>query len=228
MSKLFVDQVDPKTATTLTLGTSGDTVSIPSGVTLANAGTVTGLPASAISSGTIATARLGSGTASSSTFLRGDQTYAAAGESNTPAFSVYRSSATQAIANTTYTKIQFNAENYDTDNAFDSSTNYRFTVPVGSSGKYFFTARTRSTAWTSTGARLVAYINGASKIHTSITNSAGADGGYHTVTSTWSMTLADSDYVEMYYWHNNGSTQNIQGDSGDWGLTSFAGFRVTT
>ena len=44
MSKLFVDQVDPKTATTLTLGTSGDTVSIPSGVTIANAGTATGFP----------------------------------------------------------------------------------------------------------------------------------------------------------------------------------------
>ena len=42
MSKIFVDQVDPKTATTLTLGTSGDTVSIPSGVTIANAGTATG------------------------------------------------------------------------------------------------------------------------------------------------------------------------------------------
>ena len=42
MSKLYVDQVDPKTATTLTLGTSGDTVSIPSGVTIANAGTATG------------------------------------------------------------------------------------------------------------------------------------------------------------------------------------------
>jgi len=77
VSKIFVDQVDPKTATTLTLGTSGDTVSIPSGVTLANAGTVTGLPASAISSGTIATARLGSGTASSSTILYGDNTFKA-------------------------------------------------------------------------------------------------------------------------------------------------------
>jgi len=41
MSKIFVDQVDPKTATTLTLGTSGDTVSIPSGVTLSGAGTIT-------------------------------------------------------------------------------------------------------------------------------------------------------------------------------------------
>ena len=86
MSKVEVDQVDPQSGTTLTLGTSGDTVSIPSGVTLANAGTATGFPAptsgiaaSAIDSGTIATARLGSGTASSSTFLRGDQTYAAAG-----------------------------------------------------------------------------------------------------------------------------------------------------
>ena len=86
MSKVEVDQVDPQSGTNLTLGTSGDTVIIPSGVTLANSGTMTGVPvpttgiaASAISSGTIATARLGSGTASSSTFLRGDQTYAEAG-----------------------------------------------------------------------------------------------------------------------------------------------------
>jgi len=46
MSKIFVDQVDPRTATTLTLGTTGDTVSIPSGVTIANAGTATGFGAS--------------------------------------------------------------------------------------------------------------------------------------------------------------------------------------
>ena len=42
MSKIEVDKVDPQSGTTLTLGTSGDTVSIPSGVTLANAGTATG------------------------------------------------------------------------------------------------------------------------------------------------------------------------------------------
>ena len=66
-------------ANTITIGASGDTITIPSGATLANNGTVTGIPASAIDSGTIATARLGTGTASSSTFLRGDQTFAAAG-----------------------------------------------------------------------------------------------------------------------------------------------------
>jgi hypothetical protein len=86
MSKIEVDQVDPQSGTNLTLGTSGDSILIPSGVTLANSGTMTGVPvpttgiaASAISSGTIATARLGSGTASGTTFLSGDQTYKEAG-----------------------------------------------------------------------------------------------------------------------------------------------------
>tara|TARA_Y100000592_G_scaffold46547_1_gene73887 strand:+ start:15 stop:614 length:600 start_codon:yes stop_codon:yes gene_type:complete len=42
MSKLEANQVDPSTGTTLTLGTSGDTIAIPSGVTIANSGTATG------------------------------------------------------------------------------------------------------------------------------------------------------------------------------------------
>jgi len=44
MSKVEVDKIDPQSGTTLTLGTSGDTVSIPAGVTLANSGTATGFP----------------------------------------------------------------------------------------------------------------------------------------------------------------------------------------
>jgi hypothetical protein len=42
MSLINVDKVDPNTGTTLELGTSGDTISIPSGVTIANSGTATG------------------------------------------------------------------------------------------------------------------------------------------------------------------------------------------
>jgi len=43
MSKIEVDQVDPQSGTTLTLGTTGDTVVIPSGVTLdASNATLTG------------------------------------------------------------------------------------------------------------------------------------------------------------------------------------------
>jgi hypothetical protein len=73
-SILKVDKLDPQSGTALEIGSSGDTITIPSGATFTQSGTMN---ASAITAGTIATARLGSGTASSSTVLYGDQTYKA-------------------------------------------------------------------------------------------------------------------------------------------------------
>jgi hypothetical protein len=103
MSEVKTDKLSPRTASgTVTLGTSGDTFSIPSGVTLTNSGTATGF-----------------------------------GGDNTPAFQAYLS-ANQTMADNTWTKIQFDTEDFDTDSAYDPSTNYRFTVPSGEGGKYFF------------------------------------------------------------------------------------------
>lgn len=94
MSELKTNKVSPATGTALAVGDSGDTITVPSGATLdisastltppatmpASSGiNFTALNATNLGSGTVPTARLGSGTASSSTFLRGDQTYAAAG-----------------------------------------------------------------------------------------------------------------------------------------------------
>ena len=73
-SVLKVDKLDPQSGTALEIGTSGDTITVPSGATFAVSGTMN---ASSITAGTVATARLGSGTASSSTILYGDQTYKA-------------------------------------------------------------------------------------------------------------------------------------------------------
>jgi len=101
MSKLETNQVDPSTGTTLTLGTSGDTVAIPSGVTIANSGTATGF-----------------------------------GGTMTPAFFA-RLSSDQSISNETNTIVQFNSEVFDSDSAYDNSSNYRFTIPSGKAGKYF-------------------------------------------------------------------------------------------
>jgi len=42
MSKINTDAVEPSTGTSLVLGASGDTVSIPAGATIANSGTATG------------------------------------------------------------------------------------------------------------------------------------------------------------------------------------------
>ena len=42
MGTLFVDKLDPQSGTSLELGSSGDTITIPSGATIANSGTATG------------------------------------------------------------------------------------------------------------------------------------------------------------------------------------------
>jgi hypothetical protein len=54
--------------------------------------------------------------------------------SNTPAFFVFKNSNMSEISHLTATKITFGNEDLDTDNAFDSSTNYRFTPQTA--GKY--------------------------------------------------------------------------------------------
>jgi len=56
---------------------------------------------------------------------------------NTPAFQV-KLDGNQSIPDETSTKIQWNNELYDTDSAYDNTTNYRFTVPSGEGGKYWF------------------------------------------------------------------------------------------
>ena len=60
------------------------------------------------------------------------------GGDNTPAFLVTRNSSQGSIYDGTDTKVQFNNEIFDTDNTFDSSTNYRWTPGVA--GKIFMTA----------------------------------------------------------------------------------------
>jgi len=88
MSLVNVNAIEPSTGTDITLGASGDTITVPSGATFTQSGTMN---ASAITAGTMATARLGSGTADATTFLRGDQTYAApsAGNYSVHAFGQY-------------------------------------------------------------------------------------------------------------------------------------------
>ena len=121
MSEIKVDTIGPRVDNgTLTIGASGDTVNIAGTAGTGFPTPTSGIAASAIDSGTIATARLGSGTASSSTFLRGDQTYAAAGGDNTPSFYSYIDSNLSAAHNS-QVLIPFNQEVYDIGGCFNTT-----------------------------------------------------------------------------------------------------------
>jgi hypothetical protein len=72
----------------------------------------------------------------------GVPSWAAAPSSSGPAFRVY-GSGNQSISSATATKIQWDSETFDTDNCFDSTTNYRFTPTK--SGYYQITMGIRST-----------------------------------------------------------------------------------
>ena len=217
-SVLKVDKLDPQSGTALEIGTSGDTISVPSGATLdissatltppatlpASSGVnLTALNASNLGSGTVPTARLGTGTASSSTVLYGDNTWAAAGGNNTPAFQVYLTG-NQTIVNNTLTKVAMTGEIVDTDSAYDSSTNYRFTVPASEGGKYFFFWRIFCHVNGSpvSGANAPLYKNGSVYTGTTshwgvrIDSSNGFD--YLNLSGSYIVDLAATDYVELY------------------------------
>ena len=206
MSKVQVDTIDTRSGTstmqigstntsTINIGVSGDTVNIPSGVTIANAGTATGF-----------------------------------GEVNTPAFSVQQgNNQSQSVSDATNTKVELDDEYFDTDSAFDTST-YRFTVPSGKAGKYFFTWSIflyQDTVSNLQSAEAMLYLNGSKyvndlKVYQNNYIRYGTQGG------SAFLNLSVGDYIELYGNVNSvdgaGSPQFYGGDR----ATYLTGFRVTT
>jgi hypothetical protein len=64
---------------------------------------------------------------------------AVGGGVNTPSF-LATVTTNQTITHNTFVKMQFNNEVFDTNSAYDPTTNYRFTVPASQGGKYFIFA----------------------------------------------------------------------------------------
>jgi hypothetical protein len=129
---------------------------------------------------------------------------------NTPAFQAYLSS-DQTVSSGTETKIQLNTEDFDTDNAYDNSSNYRFTPQVA--GKYFVYATVRGNAGSSSlDLEMTAiYKNGSSFVENQIdfrANDALLAG--ITVTAFIDMN-GSSDYLECYARCLGGTT--IKGES---------------
>lgn len=139
---------------------------------------------------------------------------------NLPAFSV-QLSGNQDIATSTTTKITWDSENYDTDNAFASN---KFTVPTGKAGKYLFEM-----------AISIEYGNGAGeygdlklrKNGSNFRESRRAVSGNASLPQTISLVatidLLVGDYIEGFIFHNKGTTQAIQAGN----FTYFTGHRIS-
>ena len=165
--------------------------------------------------GTITTSS-GSGTItlgqSGETVDMSNATQTGVGGTMTPSFSVYKSS-DQSLSDNTNTKVSWNAEFYDTDNAFASD---KFTVPSGKDGKYFLHTKMYSSCAGNGNfntAELMFYKNG-SRIDYAIFDFRDNPGHQFTVQAAITLPLVASDYVEVYLQVDDTSgTPSIKGTS---------------
>lgn len=160
-----------------------------------------------IQDGTIQLADLSAtGTKDATTFLRGDNTFASAGGNNTPSFQAIKSG-NQSIPDNTFTKLQPDTENWDTDNAYDNSTNYRFTPQT--SGKYVLHGFCQNNSTTNiTYIQLAIYKNGLI-VEASTLDTGDAD--YDTAQITRVVEAnGSSDYFELYLLQYSGSALNFK------------------
>jgi len=135
---------------------------------------------------------------------------------NYPAFSVTANGAT--IPTNAITKVAFDTEIFDTDNAFDTST-YEFTVPTGKGGKYIIGAncRTDSVIDDDREVRTYIYINDSADIG-GWDFSPGANNPVG-VGIQKLYDLSAGDQVEIRFFHTQATTATLSN-------TTFYGFRI--
>lgn len=123
-----------------------------------------------------------------------------------PAFSAYPSAGVSA-SNATWTKIPFNTEDFDTNNNYDSTTNYRFTPTVAGYYQINFTV-TYPNLGTGSGTTTMLYKNGSAyKI-------GGGTGTTNNVTQSIGSSVilslnGSTDYIEVYAIHGAAGAQTI-------------------
>ena len=194
-SELKVDKITPASGTNTQIGEAGDTTNL-------SAGTVT-LPTTIITGQTEKTTLVDadkfliSDSAASGAF-KYVQTSNLPSLDNTPSFRV-RTSSVQTFSSG-YQKVQYDAEEWDTDGVFDHTTNYRFTVPSGQAGKYHITIYHRQNGTSSQALNygIVLYKNGSGYRYHNANPSYGGNVSRYGVVYTEDIALAVNDYLEVY------------------------------
>ena len=145
--------------------------------------------------------------------------------SNTPAFLASCSSGA-SLAATTWTKLNFTNEVFDTNSAYDAS-NSKFTCPTSQAGKYMIGFNVRTDGATNQ-LRIIAAIkiNGLFALYTEVIDDNSSQATAMGLQVSIVCDLAVNDYVEAYCYQNSGGTltqianiasQDPGGDQRFWG-----------
>ncbi len=126
---------------------------------------------------------------------------------NRPAFRATMS-ADQTVATGTWTKINYDAVDYDTNSAY-SDSNKRFTVPAGYAGKYLFTAGTNFYLDDIRALTIVLYKNGSRNEFGRVQVESASANSFTLLTSSFIMNLSVGDYIEAYTKHENGNDRGL-------------------
>jgi hypothetical protein len=137
----------------------------------------------------------------------GQLSFGDAGGTNTPSFFAFANT-NFTVSNTSFTKIPFNDEKFDTANAFNTSTN-AFTVPSGQAGKYFFAVACRKNNSRTDRNLLDFRVNDTGVMDTE----TGSYSNYGASVGTTVISLSVGDVVNAYIYHDRGSDQTFRGSS---------------
>jgi len=135
---------------------------------------------------------------------------------NTPAFRAYMSS-NQSITSATTTKVNLDSVTFDTNSAFDTS-NYKFVVPSGQAGKYFFYSQMRKGVSASSLTLIYFYVNGSAKGYVRLTSSNQES---NQISGTFDLSVGD--YVEVYF-YDNGTSPSILSNADQYSY--FTGYKL--
>lgn len=137
------------------------------------------------------------------------------GGTNTPSFHVYASSG-QTVSANAQTKVVFNTEVIDTDNAFASNT---FTVPSGKGGKYLMYSTVHNSNRSPSRYHVQIRQNNSEKL----TLELGSTGLYSGTTVSGLVNASAGDTFDVYYYNNAASDMTIDG-----GISKmfFGGFKL--
>lgn len=144
------------------------------------------------------------------------------GGTNTPAFMAYLASGGQSVTAGTPTKMPLTIEILDTNSAFDSSTNYRFTVPSGEGGYYNIVFGAQRSAWASNRFEAMVRKNGTSIL---FAESYSAVNDYTSANASGILNLSAGDYIELFVYHNGSGTQTVRGSNTEV-FTYMGGFKL--